>query len=191
MLAEADDPAERRSVLATVEREVARLDRLLGGVRGIARIDAGLDTEPLVAVDLATLPAALVPVHRATGRERPVTVSLALPLGPLPVLAAPERLVGLREPPANAGRLPSPPGATVAVIARQEGATVVVDVDDAGPGIPPSTASGSSTASSRAGRPAATSPTTASASPSSAPSSRATAARSRRRIGPGGEPASR
>ncbi len=31
----------------------------------------------------------------------------------------------------------SPPGATVAVTARQEGATVVVDVDDSGPGIPP------------------------------------------------------
>jgi two-component system sensor histidine kinase ChvG len=42
MLAETDDPAERRELLGTVEREVARLDRLLGGVREISRIDGGL-----------------------------------------------------------------------------------------------------------------------------------------------------
>ncbi|MBK9089214.1 MAG: HAMP domain-containing histidine kinase [Holophagales bacterium] len=136
MLAEADDPAERRQLLATVEREVARLDRLLGGVREISRIDAGLETEPLVPVDLGALLGQLVPAG-APPRANGVTVSLDAPPGPLPVLAAPERLVQAFENLlANAVSF-SPPGATVAVIARQEGATVVVDVDDSGPGIPP------------------------------------------------------
>ena len=136
MLAEADDPAERRQLLATVEREVARLDRLLGGVREISRIDAGLETEPLVPVDLGALLRQLVP-SGAPPRANGVTVSLDAPPGPLPVLAAPERLVQAFENLlANAVSF-SPPGATVAVTARQEGATVVVDVDDSGPGIPP------------------------------------------------------
>ena len=136
MLAEADEPAERRQLLATVEREVARLDRLLGGVREISRIDAGLETEPLVPVDLGALLGQLVPAG-APPRANGVTVSLDAPPGPLPVLAAPERLVQAFENLlANAVSF-SPPGATVAVTARQEGATVVVDVDDAGPGIPP------------------------------------------------------
>jgi two-component system sensor histidine kinase ChvG len=66
-----------------------------------------------------------------------VTVRLDAPPGPLSVLAAPERLVQVFENLlANAVSF-SPPGATVAVTARQEGATVVVDVDDEGPGIPP------------------------------------------------------
>jgi two-component system, OmpR family, sensor histidine kinase ChvG len=136
MLAEADDPAERRELLGTVEREVARLDRLLGGVREISRIDAGLETEPLVPVDLGALLGQLGP-SGAPPRANGVTVSLAAPPGPLPVLAAPERLVQAFENIlANAVSF-SPPGAIVAVTARQEGATVVVDVDDLGPGIPP------------------------------------------------------
>jgi two-component system sensor histidine kinase ChvG len=136
MLAEADDPEERAQLLATVEREVARLDRLLGGVREISRIDAGLETEPLVPVDLGALLRQLVP-SGAAQRANGVTVSLEASPGPLPVLAAPERLAQIFENLiANAVSF-SPPGATVAVIARQEGATVVVDVDDSGPGIPP------------------------------------------------------
>jgi two-component system sensor histidine kinase ChvG len=136
MLAEADDPAERRALLGTVEREVARLDRLLGNVREISRIDAGLETEPLVPVDLAALLRQLVP-SAAPPRADGVTVSLDAPPGPLRVLAAPERLVQAFENLlANAISF-SPPGATVAVAARQEGAAVVVDVDDSGPGIPP------------------------------------------------------
>ena len=136
MLAEADDPAERRELLGTVEREVARLDRLLGGVREISRIDAGLETEPLVPVDLAALLRQLAPsgtAPRATG----AIVRLDAPPGPLSVLAAPERLVQVFENLlANAVSF-SPPGANVAVTVRQEGATVVVEVDDEGPGIPP------------------------------------------------------
>ncbi|MBK9964769.1 MAG: histidine kinase [Holophagales bacterium] len=136
MLAETDDPAERRELLGTVEREVARLDRLLGGVREISRIDAGLETEPLVSVDLAGLLRQLAPAG-APPRAPAVTVRLDAPPGPLSVLAAPERLAQVFENLLVNAVSFSPPGATVAVTARQEGATVVVDVDDEGPGIPP------------------------------------------------------
>ncbi len=136
MLAEADDPAERRELLGTVEREVARLDRLLGGVREISRIDAGLETEPLVPVDLGALLRQLVPAGAPPGADGG-HVCLDGPSGPLAVLAAPERLVQIFENVlANAVSF-SPPGATVAVTVRQEGATAIVDVDDEGPGIPP------------------------------------------------------
>lgn len=136
MLAEADAPAERRQLLATVEREVARLDRLLGGVREISRIDAGLETEPLVPVDLGALLGQLVPAG-APPRGSGVTVSLDAPPGPLPVLAAPERLAQVIENLlANAVSF-SPANGVVLVSVRREQATVVVDVDDSGPGIPP------------------------------------------------------
>lgn len=136
MLADADDPDERRELLGTVEREVARLDRLLGGVREISRIDAGLETEPVAPVDLSALLGPLVSA-RALQRPEGATVRLEAPKGLPAVLAAPERLVQVFENLlANAVSF-SPPGAAVTVTARQEGATVVVDVDDEGPGIPP------------------------------------------------------
>lgn len=136
MLAEADEPAERAQLLATVEREVARLDRLLGGVREISRIDAGLETEPLVPVDLVALLGQLVPAG-APPNANGVTVSLEASPGPLPVLAAPERLAQVFENLlANAVSF-SPANGTVRVAVRQEAAHAVVDVDDDGPGIPP------------------------------------------------------
>ena len=136
MLAEADDPEERRQLLATVEREVARLDRLLGGVREISRIDAGLETEPLVPVDLGALLRQLVP-DGAPPRADGMTVRLDAPWAPLPVLAAPERLAQVfGNLLANALGFALANG-NVTVTARREDSAVVVDVDDEGPGIPP------------------------------------------------------
>jgi two-component system sensor histidine kinase ChvG len=89
-----------------------------------------------VPVDLGALLRQLLP-SGAQRRANGVTVSLETPPGPLPVLAAPERLVQAFENLlANAVSF-SPPNGSVLFSARQEGSTVIVDVDDSGPGIPP------------------------------------------------------
>ena len=90
LLAETDDPGERKELLETVEREVARMDRLLSGVREVSRLDAGRDTEPVERVDLEALVRGLV---ETWPYARGIRLELAAPSGgPLAVGASAERL---------------------------------------------------------------------------------------------------
>ena len=98
MLAEVDAPAERRRFLAIVQREVARMERLLAASRELARIDAGIETEERPAVDLAELLPAMVEGYRLRGQSG-ISLELAASGGPVVVRGMPERLdAGVREP---------------------------------------------------------------------------------------------
>jgi two-component system sensor histidine kinase ChvG len=136
MLAEVDTPAERRRFLAIVQREVARVERLLGASRELARIDAGIETEERPAVDLAELLPAIVEGYRLRGQAG-IHLELAAPAGPLVVRALPERLTQVFENLLDNALSFSPPGGTVRVeLARQDGAAVAAVADD-GPGLRP------------------------------------------------------
>jgi two-component system sensor histidine kinase ChvG len=60
VLAELDDPVERRRFVAMIESDTARLERLLSGVRELSRIDAGSDGSRAESSDLAILVPQLV-----------------------------------------------------------------------------------------------------------------------------------
>lgn len=119
MLAEIDDPADRRRFETVILREVARLEHLLSGVREIGTIDAGLDAEESRPVTLNALLAAVVDGYRLRqrgavgnggadardegeggfdGGRRPggaipsIDIDLTLPETPLAVTASPDRL---------------------------------------------------------------------------------------------------
>ena len=134
LLAETDDPGERKELLETVEREVARMDRLLSGVREVSRLDAGRDTEPVERVDLEALVRGLV---ETWPYARGIRLELAAPSGgPLAVGASAERLSQAFSNLLDNAAGFSPDGGRVSVSLERRGAEGAVLVDDEGPGIP-------------------------------------------------------
>jgi two-component system sensor histidine kinase ChvG len=137
MLAESEAPADRRRFQLMVEGEVGRLQKLLSAVREITRIDARIDAEPPVRVDLGRLLADLVAgCRRRAGRDG-LEFALAAPPEPLVVLASPDRLAQAIENVLDNAVSFAPTGSTVTVSLARDGAAAVVRVADQGPGIPP------------------------------------------------------
>jgi two-component system sensor histidine kinase ChvG len=126
LLAQTDDPSQRDQLAATVDKEVARLSRLLSGVRELSKVDAAVDLEVVKAVDLRPLLSELAAAY--------ANVDVALPAHPVLVTAAEDRLVqAFRNIVDNAVSF-SPPDERVRVSLSASGVT---RIDDAGPGIPP------------------------------------------------------
>ncbi len=129
------------------------MERLLGAVRDVSRIDAGLETEPAQPVDLAALlPQVLESFRLRTapaGRRVEVVLQPAgdaapseLQAPPAVVRAAPERLTQLVENLLDNAWSFSPEGGTVALSLERSAdddgtGWAVVRVDDDGPGLPP------------------------------------------------------
>jgi two-component system sensor histidine kinase ChvG len=136
MLEESADPAERGELLAIVQREVARLERLLEEVREMARLDAQVEEEARPRVSLDELLPALVAGVR---RRAPPGVGLELLPGDggLAVSASPERLAQVVENLLDNALSLAPAGTAVTVRATRDGARALVEVEDGGPGIPP------------------------------------------------------
>ena len=134
MMADADSSEERQRFRDLMVRDVARLERLVSGLRDVARVEGQIEADVSEAIDLGALIAALVGALNATA---PDGIHLDMVMsGRTRVLASPERLSQVFENLlANAiGFSPAAAGITVTV--TQEAGDAVVTVDDAGPGIP-------------------------------------------------------
>jgi two-component system sensor histidine kinase ChvG len=138
LLVDVDDPADRARFLALIQREVARLERLLDAVRDVSRLDAGLETEPAPPIDLAALVSDRVETLRQRPAAKPVAVALQV-VGPGPVVvrAAPERLAQLIDNLLDNAASFSPEGGTVTVTLQADETQAILRVDDDGPGLPP------------------------------------------------------
>jgi two-component system sensor histidine kinase ChvG len=135
LLETTQDAARRARYRALVERDVARLERLLGAVREIARIDAELEDEAREAVPLAELLAGILEAFRLRFGAR-VGFVLAGGGEPARVDASPARLAEAFENLVDNAAGFAPPGSEVRVELRREGDEAVVTVRDQGPGIP-------------------------------------------------------
>jgi two-component system, OmpR family, sensor histidine kinase ChvG len=135
MIADVSDPADRRRFVRVIELEVARMERLLSGVREITVIDARLATEAPEEVDLGVLLTKIVDGFRLREGER-VRFQLETGAGPLRVDATEDRLTQVFENLLDNALTFSPAGSTIAVSAGAENGHVVTRVADAGPGIP-------------------------------------------------------
>lgn len=128
------DEATRHDLLQTVCDEVDRLDRLVGNLLTMSRLDAAALDPVLGAVDLAELVAhrldALAPL--LAGHEVVVDVPADLPLVTADFAQLAQVLTNLL---ANAARH-APAGTPLAVVARAEGDVVRLAVVDHGPGFP-------------------------------------------------------
>ena len=159
LLPDAEDPDERRRLLATVASDVSRMERLLSAIREISLIDSRLDEEPVATVELAPL---LEEVVRAIRTRAPEGVGLTLELPepgdrqdgarrPLRLRAAPERIAQVVENLVDNAFGFAPAGSAVEVGLRSEPASAssraeartesregdaVITVADRGSGIP-------------------------------------------------------
>jgi len=138
-----DDPATQRRLLAVVQEDVERLDRLITDISNASRLDSELSRGEVAPVAVAPMLVALVDLERATGAPGGPQFVLSLP-GPagapaadLVVLGIESRLVQVfRNLIANAVSF-SPAGGTIRIAAQRRGDAVAVTVEDDGPGIPP------------------------------------------------------
>jgi len=137
-IARVDEPDQQRRLLAIVEEDVQRLNRLIGDIADASRLDAELARAPSEPVDLGRLLAAVVEVHRARRGEDGPEIHCELPAGERLVAPGIEsRLVQVIENLIANARSFSPPGGAIRLAARRDDGWIEVTVEDQGPGIPP------------------------------------------------------
>ncbi len=135
LLAEVEDPEERRRFHDMVLGDLARLETLLSGVREITQIDARIDEEPAESVRLDELLGALVDqfdLRRHGGLE----YRLETPGQPVLVRGVPHRLAQVFENLLDNARSFSPAGGEVKVSLEVRDERSVTRITDEGPGIP-------------------------------------------------------
>ncbi len=130
------DPVAQARLLAIIQDDVVRLDRLISDISDASRVDAELSRTATELVDVVPMISALGEIAEATRDEDDATVVVDVPPGDLTVLAVEGRLVQvLRNLIGNAESF-SPPGGTIFLRARETGGMVEIAVEDEGPGIP-------------------------------------------------------
>ncbi|HSM40000.1 MAG TPA: stimulus-sensing domain-containing protein [Afifellaceae bacterium] len=130
----------RARLLAVIQHDVRRLDRLITDISDASRLDAELaraDTEP---VDIARLLDAVVTIAREARVVRHSEIVLAVDSGrwgknAFYVLGHDSRLAQVFNNLIDNARSFSPPNGIVRVVAKRHANAIVVTVDDDGPGI--------------------------------------------------------
>jgi two-component system, OmpR family, sensor histidine kinase ChvG len=132
MIAASDDGPERERLFQMLTKDVDRLERLVSGVRELAKIDTQLAHDALERIDVSMLLRQIAEGFLHQGQR----VDLSAP-APLFVRATSDRLAQVFENLlANAFSF-APDGLPVEIVASSTDRTCVVTVSDRGPGIPP------------------------------------------------------
>lgn len=135
----AKTPEQQEKLLAVIQKDVARMDRLITDISNASRLDAELARESRDAVDLSKLMKDIVTMYGDIAKEGAAHIVFHEPLQEVYVLGNPSALGQvIRNLIDNAFSF-SPPGGEVRV--RLEGPTartpiVHIEVEDDGPGIP-------------------------------------------------------
>lgn len=134
------DPQQQRRLMAIIEDDVQRLDRLISDISNASRLDAELSRAELEPVDLGQMLFMLADIHSTTSAEADAPhLEVTLPRDvDLTVQGLEGRLVQVfQNVVANALSF-SPPGGVVHLIARIDDGTIEIRVRDEGPGLPES-----------------------------------------------------
>lgn len=127
------DPVELEAALAQMDREAARMVRMLGTLQALARGDSA-EALPRERVELTGVVGAAV--ESARRRHPDITWSFEAPAGEVEVEGWPDGLAAVADNLLeNAARHGREQGTVVASVSR-EGDRAVLTVDDDGPGIP-------------------------------------------------------
>ncbi|HET8539640.1 MAG TPA: sensor histidine kinase KdpD [Anaeromyxobacter sp.] len=128
-------PAARRDLVDAICEEAERLERLVANLLDMTRLDSGA-VEPRrewVPLDEVVGGALTRLERRLAGRRVTTAIAPDLPLVSLDPVLVQQLFVNVLE---NAAKY-TPPGTELEIRAAREGGTLVVDVADRGPGIPP------------------------------------------------------
>ncbi|MCC5996437.1 MAG: sensor N-terminal transmembrane domain-containing protein [Oceanicaulis sp.] len=144
ILPQARDDAQRARLIAVIQHDVRRLDRLITDISNASRLDAELAREDLALIDLTRLLTDIAGLYRPDPEAPEPQAGVTLDAGPGPLL-----LRGHEGPLSRVfinlvdnARTFSPPDGEVRVTAqRSSGAhsRLIVTVEDDGPGIPEET----------------------------------------------------
>lgn len=133
-----EDPEKRAKLMAIVLDDTRRLDRLISDIADSSRLDAELMRGELHVVDVEALLRSLVEAYGATtATEAGVRVELnTLRQGPFRALGHESRYGQVFRNVIDNAISFSPKGARIVVGLMREKNTIVVTIDDQGPGIP-------------------------------------------------------
>jgi two-component system sensor histidine kinase ChvG len=131
--------SSRNRLLAVVNHDVRRLDRLISDISDASRLDAELQRHEAAPVDLHKLLSAVVTVANEVKYEDGVTVTLTFEGSPriFMVQGHDSRLSQVINNLIDNARSFSPPDGKVRVTCRRSGPEILITVDDDGPGIRP------------------------------------------------------
>ncbi len=133
-IAASGEEAERDRLLGMLTRDVDRLERLVSGVRELARIDAQLAHEEAEPIELTAFVRDLV--QGVEQRETRVRFGYRADADRLHVRASPDRLAQVVENLLENAASFAPPGSVVDVSVARDGSQIVLRVEDRGPGFP-------------------------------------------------------
>jgi two-component system sensor histidine kinase ChvG len=135
----AKTPESRARLLAVIEHDVRRLDRLISDVSDASRLDAELQRHDVAPVDCTRLLKTVVNVANEVRRDDGVKITLALEGAPrsFTVPGHDSRLGQVVDNLIENARSFSPQGGTVRITAKRLRNAVEITVDDDGPGIQP------------------------------------------------------
>ena len=130
----------RGRLLAIIQHDVQRLDRLISDISDASRLDAELQRQETAPVDLVRLLTTVVAVANEVKRDDGVTVTVKFEGGAARSFQVPGHDLRLGQVVDNLienARSFSPTGGTVRITCRRAKAHVDVFVDDDGPGVRP------------------------------------------------------
>ncbi len=136
------DPEKQRRLIAIIQEDVERLDRLITDISDASRLDAELSRLEFSPTDIAAMLRTLVEIHEATRAQDAPRLVLEFPADqsgrrrPLIVPGIESRLSQVFLNLIANGVSFSPPGGEIHIAARPDGRAVLVTVEDQGPGIP-------------------------------------------------------
>jgi two-component system sensor histidine kinase ChvG len=137
-LAKTDE--SRARLLAIIQHDVRRLDRLISDISDASRLDAELQRQESTPVDFAKLLSTLAAVANEVKRDDGVTVTLRFEGGAGRAFFVPghdSRLGQIVDNLIENARSFSPPNGTVRVTCRRVKTNIEISVDDDGPGVRP------------------------------------------------------
>ena len=133
-----EDPVKRRRLMAIIQDDVERLDRLISDISDASRLDAELSRQEVSPTHIAAMLQALAEMHETTRAEgAPRLVLDIAERGRELIVPGIERRLSqvFVNVIANAVSF-SPPHGEIRISARLDGRAVLVSVEDEGPGIP-------------------------------------------------------
>jgi two-component system, OmpR family, sensor histidine kinase ChvG len=136
----AKTPESRARLLAVIEHDVRRLDRLITDIADASRLDAELQRQDAAPVDLVRLLKTVTGVANEVQRDDGVKIVVTFEGGVASAFVVPghdSRLGQVIDNLIENGRSFSPQDGTVRITAKRLRNAVEITVDDSGPGIQP------------------------------------------------------
>ena len=134
----AKDASTRQRLVAILQQDVGRLDRLITDISNASRLDAELSREPNRTVDLGRLINDITTLYQASAKPGQPQVRFhdSDAIEPIEVMGREGPLGQVVRNLIDNARSFSPQGGVVDVSLRREGDRAVVSVEDQGPGVP-------------------------------------------------------